>query len=102
MMQQLIFISALRASIPAYEQLVSKCQYALILLLKLDSSGLSETDFRKLFTICHCGVVMTRRVFRDHICTTAPPVIILTSDTSDDEAQPSGPIFIDLTADSDR
>jgi hypothetical protein len=97
-------MSALWASIPAYEQSASKCQSPLIRLLKLDSSGLSEADFKKLFAMCHCGLVTTRRIFRDHVCAVAvPPVIIdLTSDTSDDEAQPSGPIVIDLTGDSDE
>jgi hypothetical protein len=97
-------LSALWASIPAYEQSASNHQNPLIRLLKLDSSGLSAADFKKLFAMCHCGLVTTRRIFRDHICAgaAAPVIIDLTSDTSDDEAQPSGPIVIDLTGDSDE
>lgn len=56
-------------------------------LLRLDTSrrpGLSESEFRMLFAKCVCGLIMTRRVFRDHICAPgvpAPPVVIdLTSD----------------------
>jgi hypothetical protein len=41
-------------------------------LLKLDSwvggSGLPESNFKRLFAKCDCGLVMTRRVFEAHIC----------------------------------
>lgn len=61
-------------------------------LLRLDSSrrpGLFESEFKRLFAKCSCGLIMTRRVFKDHICIpalAAPPVVIdLTSDVSDEE-----------------
>ena len=65
--------------------------------LKLDSwgrSGLLESDFKKLFAKCVCGLVMTRRVFPDHDCaiTLVPNTVIdLTSDS--DSVDDS---FIDL------
>jgi hypothetical protein len=74
-------------------------------LLKLDSwasPGLTEVDFRKLFVKCrHCGLVTTRRVFKDHICDVLAlgDVIDLTSDM-DDSANESLPVLIDLTIDS--
>ncbi|KIM78742.1 hypothetical protein PILCRDRAFT_90500 [Piloderma croceum F 1598] len=54
--------------------------------------GILESDFVKLFAKCRCGLIMTRRVFRSHICVARPPpvVIDLTID-SDDEI----PIVID-------
>ena len=71
--------------------------------------GLSEAEFRRLFAKCRCGLVMTRRVFRMHICITGvttaqnPPVVIdLTDDSNESESVSSGPSnhIIDLTADS--
>jgi len=84
-------------------------------LLRLDScirAGVPEAEFNRLFAKCRCGLVMTRRVFRQHVCAVAPatnpPIIIdLTSDSEDNEdmmldgAAPSQPSVIDLTADSD-
>jgi hypothetical protein len=71
-------------------------------LFKLNSwtdPGLTDADFRALFARCRCGLVTTRRVFKDHVC--AVPVIIdLTIDDSDDASNQSGPIIIDLTGDS--
>jgi hypothetical protein len=61
-------------------------------LLRLDTSrrpGLSESDFIRLFAKCSCGLIMTRRVFRDHVC--APTIIDLTTDDDGD--------VIDLTSD---
>jgi hypothetical protein len=55
-------------------------------LLRLDASrfpGLSECQFNRVFTKCHCGLIMTCRVFQDHLCT---PSI------------PSAPVVIDLTS----
>ena len=48
-------------------------------LLKLDSwaggPGLPESDFKRLFAKCDCGLVMTRKVFEEHICTVTGVVI---------------------------
>jgi len=56
-------------------------------LLRLDTSGrpgLTESEFKMLFAKCVCGLIMTRRVFRDHICatavTTSPVAVDLASD----------------------
>jgi hypothetical protein len=65
--------------------------------LKLDSwsrAGLRESEFKKLFVKCVCGLVMTRRVFQDHDCavTMIPHTVIdLTSDSND------ASVIIDLT-----
>jgi hypothetical protein len=65
--------------------------------LKLDSwgqAGLLEVEFKKLFTKCVYGLVMTKRAFPDHDCAiaVAPGVVIdLTSDSEGDHS------FIDLT-----
>jgi len=68
-------------------------------LMRLDSwarPGLPEADFKRLFAKCRCGLVMTQRVFKNHICAVAaaPVVIDLTLETSDE--------VIDLTGDSDE
>jgi hypothetical protein len=71
--------------------------------------GLAKKEFRKLFAMCRCGLVVTRRVFRRHVCAerisrvdetaqNAPDVIDLTSDT-DNHSQSN---FVDLTLDSDE
>ena len=58
-------------------------------LLRLDTSrrpGLSDTEFKKLFAKCSCGLIMTRRVFLGHICAPtlqAIPAIDLAPDVSD-------------------
>jgi hypothetical protein len=80
-------------------------------LLRLDSwtrPGLSEPEFNRLFAKCQCGLVTTRRVFRNHICPVAeaviwnpPEVIDLTSDDDDIFENDPSRIIIDLTADSD-
>jgi len=69
--------------------------------------GLSELEFAKLFAKCRCGLVMTRRVFKDHMCFVptrlpTPAVIDLTSDADDTSVELGGahPI-IDPTGDSD-
>jgi len=71
-------------------------------LLKLDSwatPGLSEPEFRKLFSKCVCGLVMTRRVYQQHICAVAAAtvqvrkrraIIDLTSDLSDSDDSAEG------------
>ncbi|KIM77686.1 hypothetical protein PILCRDRAFT_90993 [Piloderma croceum F 1598] len=68
-------------------------------LLKLDSvfrPGLSEIEFRKLFSKCRCGTVTTRRVFKEHICLIAKePRIIIDLTHSDDDS------VMDLTSDID-
>lgn len=79
------------AYIPVYQRPVRGPETVLDKLLKLDSwgrAGLTETEFRKLFAKCLCGLVMTRRVFPDHFCVTAAVV----KDT---------PVIIDLTSDGD-
>jgi hypothetical protein len=59
---------------------------------KLDSwgrAGLRESEFKKLFAKCICGLVMTTRVFQDHDCAIAvvPHTIIdLTTDNDNDSA----------------
>jgi hypothetical protein len=66
-------------------------------ILKLDSwgrAGLLESEFKRLFAKCACGLVMTRRVFPDHDCavTLVPNAVIdLTSDLEGDDS------VIDLT-----
>ena len=68
--------------------------------IKLDSwsrAGLHESEFKKLFAKCICGLVMTTRVFQDHDCvvTVVPHTIIdLTTDDDNDS------VVIDLTNDS--
>jgi len=103
------------ASIATYQRPVKGPESALDRLLRLDSwirPGLSGPEFNRLFARCNCGLIMTRRVFRNHICAAAPavarnpPAIIdLTADNdgSDDFANrdPSR-MIIDLTADSDE
>jgi hypothetical protein len=59
-------------------------------LLRLDDEenpGLIESEFRRLFTQCRCGKIMTRRVFKNHTCT----VVILMRQN----------VVIDLTADAE-
>ena len=62
-------------------------------ILDLDAfilPGLPEADFKKLFAKCHCGLIMTKRVFNIHRCmrtaaSQAKQVIIdLTVDDSDE------------------
>lgn len=102
----------IHASIPTYERPKTKGLTSVLdQLLRLDAwarPGLSELEFTDLFAKCRCGLVMTRRVFRDHLCFAlarkpSPAVIDLTSDTDDEVAEPAGtlPAIIDLTADSD-
>ena len=98
------------ASIVTFERPVMRPETAFDRLLRLDSwtrPGLSEAEFNRLFAKCHCGLVMTRRVFRNHICAMAaaaarnPPVVIdLTSDDSHDLGAHSH-MIIDLTSDED-
>jgi hypothetical protein len=85
------------------EPLIRRRETTLDQLARLDSQwrpGLLEADFMKLFAKCRCGLVMTRRVFRNHFCAAAPaPVVQVIDLTSDSSAE--GPIIIDLTGDSD-
>jgi hypothetical protein len=81
-------------------------------LLRLNARskpGLTKKEFRKLFAMCGCGLVMTRRVFRRHVCAehisrvdetaqNVPDIIDLTSDT-DNHSQSN---VVDLTLDSDE
>lgn len=68
-------------------------------LTSLDSwrrPGILESDFVKLFTKCRCGLITTRRVFRNHICAVKPaPVVIDLTLDFDDQV----PVVIDLTND---
>ena len=70
-------------------------------LLRLDSwvnPGIPAADFKKLFAMCHCGMITTRRVFDHHVCVSVIPVII---DLTGDVPEENGPVIIDLTGDSD-
>lgn len=69
-------------------------------LLALNSStrpGLSESDFRKLFAKCRCGLIMTQRAFKRHACV---EVVDLASESSESDSSRSSPspAVIDLTA----
>jgi hypothetical protein len=74
------------ASMPVNRRPARHPETSIDKFLKLDSwgrAGLRETEFKKLFAKCACGLVMTRRVFQDHDCVVAvvPRTIIdLTSD----------------------
>jgi hypothetical protein len=89
-------------SIPLYKPPVRCVETVLDKLLKLDSwghGGLPEAEFRNLFAICFCGLVMTRRVFKDHTCAAViqnPLVIDLTLDDSDSDGN-DVQTMIDLT-----
>jgi hypothetical protein len=85
------------ASIPTYQR-PTRSQNVSDRLLQLDSWGLLEKDFAKLFAKCHCGLITTRRIFRDHVCAVAAAPVIIDL-TSDDDAEPSNPVVIDLTGD---
>ena len=99
------------SSIPVYEQPLIRGLTALDQLVRLDVSvrpGLSELEFTQLFAKCTCGLIMMRRVFKDHECFVIPrqppPTIIdLTLDADDQSIQSTGalPTIIDLTTDSD-
>jgi len=100
-------------SMATYERPARGPRTVLDRLIRLDSCtqpGISEAEFHRLFAKCRCGLVMTRRVFRNHICAMAaavvrnPPVVIdLTSDNSDESiVASSSDIIIDLTADSEE
>ena len=74
----------------------------LMRLNSIDKPGLSEAEFKKLFALCHCGLMMTRQVFGGHTRRPIPVIINLTSDESEDSAgTESDPVIIDLTGDSD-
>jgi hypothetical protein len=102
------------ASVPTYEAPIRGPETVLNRLLRLDSwarSGLSESEFNRLFAKCRCGLIMTRRVFRGHICAVAagtmqktPVVIDLTLDEGDNfvRERSSQLDIIDLTMDSDK
>jgi hypothetical protein len=72
-------------SIPTFARPVRRYDNVLNQLLQLDSWAgpwLSETEFRSLFAKCPCGLVMTRKIFEDHVCA-RPAVIDLTGDSDD-------------------
>ena len=74
----------------------------LMRLNSIDKPGLSEAEFKRLFALCRCGLIMTQQVFEGHTCRPVPVIIDLTSDESEDSAgTESDPIIIDLTGDSD-
>jgi len=67
-------VQSMIGSLLTYEGPVRGPETSIEQLLRLDTSrrpGLSEHEFMKLFAKCSCGMIMTRRVFRDHICTPA-------------------------------
>jgi len=73
------------ATIPTYERPVEIAN-PLEWLLKLDAwsnPGLTEATFRTLFVKCCCGLVTTRRAFKDHVCAAVPAAPVLTVDDSD-------------------
>lgn len=81
------------ASVPTYEPPLRGPQTVLDRLLRLDSfarPGLSHFEFKRLFANCNCGLVMTCRVFRNHICAAGvqnqSTIIDLTSDDSDESS----------------
>src|SRR6202011_4421721 len=46
--------------------------------LRLDSDtrpGLYGPEFNRLFAKCSCGLIMTRRVFRNHVCAMSLAVV---------------------------
>ena len=70
---------------------------ALERLLRLDTAtrpGLTKSEFKRLFANCACGLIMTCRVFNDHICQVPQVVIDLTLDNDAGE----GDDVIDLTS----
>ena len=85
------------ASVPVLERPIKSSQTIKNRLLRLDSwgrPGLHETEFKRLFVKCECGLVMTRRVFKEHEC--AITVIDLTSDNDDSMSES----VLDLTDDT--
>ena len=97
------------ASIPAYPRPPKRPEGAFDQLLRLDSltrPGLSSAQFRELFTKCACGLIMTHRVFKEHMClqnspiqansSSIPAVVIDLTSESDDSFQSN---IIDLTDD---
>jgi len=87
------------ASIPVYDRPIEGPQTAADKFLKLDSwgrAGLLEAEFEKLFAKCVCGLVMTRRVFKDHDC--AVSVTQPVTDVTFDDTNNSDTDVIDLTS----
>jgi hypothetical protein len=95
----------LASSIPTYEPPTRRPETVLDRILRLDSwarGGLSEAEFNRLFAKCRCGMITTRRVFRNHVCALAAArnaavIVNLTSDSDDSESEGS---VIDLTSGS--
>jgi hypothetical protein len=90
----------LSVSIPMYERPVKAPDSVWSRLIKLNSSdtpGLTGAEFRMLFAQCRCGLVVTRQLFRSHIC--QPVIIDLTSDDNSENSENSAsiPVIIDLT-----
>lgn len=71
---------------------------------KLDARtrpGMTAAEFYKTFTRCLCGLIMTRRAFRWHLC--RHTIIDLTGEDSENESNVSGKDsddIIDLTQDT--
>jgi hypothetical protein len=58
-------------AVPAPTPAVKKSTTQTELLERLDSDrrpGITEAQFRRLFAKCKCGMVTTRRVFKNHAC----------------------------------
>ena len=100
------------SAVPTYERPTSGPGPVVARLLKLDSfirAGVPEAEFYSLFAKCRCGLVMTRRVFGNHVCAVAtaivpPTVIDLTLDSEDDGDNiglSQHNAIVDLTVDSD-
>jgi hypothetical protein len=78
-------------AIPTFERPPSRIESTIDLLFRLDAidrPGLSATEFRNLFAKCPCGLIMTRRSYRGHVCADATTVVVQ-----------NFPIVIDLTLD---
>jgi hypothetical protein len=103
---RLIDARRMLSSIPMYKPPIKAPEAALDKLLRLDSwgrGGLSEAEFRGLFAKCICGLVMTRRVFKDHICAVVQnPSVVIDLTSEPDDSDNSVQTVIDLTSvDSD-
>jgi len=73
--------------IPTFDRPLRMGQGTLTQLFRLDGTerpGLTTTEFKNLLASCRCGLVMTRRAYRLHICQDAPVVIDLTADEDSD------------------
>jgi hypothetical protein len=85
--------SGVPGAIPTFERPPRRIENTIDLLFRLDGinrPGLSEAEFRNLFAKCPCGLIMTRRSYRGHVCADATTVVVQ-----------NAPVVIDLTLDGD-